>query len=107
VLGLRWHNVDEAENEVRIRQQVQRVKGELRLYPVKTTAGRRDLPLLPGLVVDALVRYAGLFRPPIAPSWAGRGRTPASFSVPKQVGQSSRGTLSGHSGGSARITICA
>ena len=37
-----------------VRQQVQRVKGELRLYPVKTTAGRRDLPLLLGLVADAL-----------------------------------------------------
>jgi integrase len=54
VLGLRWRDVDEADNEVRIRQQVQRVKGELRLLPVKTTAGRRDLPLLLGLVVDAL-----------------------------------------------------
>jgi len=32
---------------VRIRQQVQRVRGQLRLYPVKTAAGRRDLPLLP------------------------------------------------------------
>jgi integrase len=54
VLGLRWHDVDEADNEIRVRQQVQRVKGELRLYPVKTAAGRRDLPLLLGLVVDAL-----------------------------------------------------
>jgi integrase len=53
VLGLRWHDVDEADNEVRIRQQLQRVKGELRLYPVKTAAGRRDLPLLP-VVQDML-----------------------------------------------------
>jgi integrase len=46
VLGLRWHDLDEADNEVRVRQQVQRVRGELRLYPVKTAAGRRDLPPL-------------------------------------------------------------
>ena len=32
---------------MRIRQQVQRVRDQLRLYPVKTAAGRRDLPLLP------------------------------------------------------------
>jgi len=47
VLGLRWHDIDEHDGEVRIRQQVQRVRGQLRLYPVKTAAGRRDLPLLP------------------------------------------------------------
>jgi integrase len=47
VLGLRWHDVDEYDGEVRIRQQVQRVRGQLRLYPLKTAAGRRDLPLLP------------------------------------------------------------
>jgi integrase len=47
VLGLRWHDIDERDGEVRIRQQLQRVRGQLRLYPVKTAAGRRDLPLLP------------------------------------------------------------
>ena len=47
VLGLRWHDIDEHDGEVRIRQQVQRVRGQLRLYPVKTAAGRRDRPLLP------------------------------------------------------------
>jgi integrase len=47
VLGLRWRDVDEEDGEIRIRQQVQRIKGELRFYPVKTAAGRRDLPLLP------------------------------------------------------------
>jgi integrase len=48
VLGLRWHDIDEHDGEVRIRQQLQRVRGQLRLCPVKTAAGRRDdLPLLP------------------------------------------------------------
>jgi integrase len=47
VLGLRWRDIDEDDGELRVRQQVQRIKGELRLYPVKTAAGRRDLPLLP------------------------------------------------------------
>jgi integrase len=47
VLGLRWRDVDKEDGEIRIRQQVQRIKGELRFYPVKTAAGRRDLPLLP------------------------------------------------------------
>jgi integrase len=47
VLGLSWRDVDEDDGEIRVRQQLQRAKGELRLYPVKTAAGRRDLPLLP------------------------------------------------------------
>jgi integrase len=47
VLGLRWRDIDDHDGELRVRQQVQRIKGELRLYPVKTAAGRRDLPLLP------------------------------------------------------------
>jgi integrase len=46
VLGLRWHDVDQADDEIRIRQQVLRVKGRLWIGPVKTAAGRRDLPLL-------------------------------------------------------------
>ena len=46
VLGLRWHDVDDEDGELRIRQHIQRVHGELRIGPVKTAAGRRDLPLL-------------------------------------------------------------
>ena len=46
VLGLRWHDLDQEDGEIRIRQQIQRVDGELRIGPVKTTASRRDLPLL-------------------------------------------------------------
>jgi integrase len=54
VLGLRWGDVDFAGLVLRIRQQVQRVGGELRQGPVKTRAGRRDLPLL-GTVRDVLM----------------------------------------------------
>ena len=46
VLGLRWSDVDFDAGTVRIRQQVQRVAGALRVGPVKTKAGRRTLPLL-------------------------------------------------------------
>ena len=47
VLGLRWADVDLDGGEIRIRQQIGRVSGELRIGPVKTNAGRRDLPMLP------------------------------------------------------------
>jgi len=46
VLALRWRDVDEEDGELRVRQHIQRVHGELRIGPVKTAAGRRDLPLL-------------------------------------------------------------
>ncbi len=36
VLGLRWRDVDQDDNELRVRQQVQRVRGELWIGPVKT-----------------------------------------------------------------------
>jgi integrase len=47
VLGLRWTDVDLDSAQLRIRQQIGRVSGELRIGPVKTNAGRRDLHLLP------------------------------------------------------------
>jgi integrase len=47
VLGLRWRDVDESDREIRIRQQIHRSRGALQFGPVKTAAGRRDLPLLP------------------------------------------------------------
>jgi integrase len=46
VLGLRWADIDQDGGDIHIRQQIQRVKGELRIGPLKTAAGRRDLPLL-------------------------------------------------------------
>jgi len=46
VLALRWRDIDQADGEIRVRQQIQRNNGELRIGPVKTAAARRDLPLL-------------------------------------------------------------
>ncbi len=51
VLGLRWADVD--GDTLHVRQQIQRIQGELHIGPVKTRAGSRDLPLL-GLAKDAL-----------------------------------------------------
>lgn len=53
VLGLRWRDIDFRNSVIRIRQQVQRVGGRLQEGPVKTSSGRRDLPLL-DLVRDLL-----------------------------------------------------
>ena len=53
VLGLSWKDVDLDQGVIRIRQQLFRVSGRLQLGPVKTAAGRRDLPLL-GIARDAL-----------------------------------------------------
>ncbi len=50
VLGLRWRTSIWTPATFRIRQQLQRVSGELRVGPVKTRAGNRDLPI-PGLAV--------------------------------------------------------
>jgi integrase len=46
VLGLCWGDIDFDGGMIRIRQQLQRIRGELYLGPLKTRAGQRDLPLL-------------------------------------------------------------
>jgi len=51
VLGLRWADID--GDTIHVRQQVQRIQGQLHVGPVKTRAGNRDLPLL-GLAAHAL-----------------------------------------------------
>ncbi|WP_369028997.1 tyrosine-type recombinase/integrase [Streptomyces adonidis] len=56
VLGLRWQDIDTEKNELHIRQQLQRVSRQLLTGPVKTRAGKRDLPLL-GPVLQALHDY--------------------------------------------------
>jgi len=47
VLGLRWQDVDVERGILRVRQQVLRIGSQLQVGPVKTKAGRRDLPLPP------------------------------------------------------------
>ena len=56
VLGLRWSDIE--GETIRVRQQVQRLRGELVIGPVKTRAGKRDLPLL-GLADEALTIRRG------------------------------------------------
>lgn len=56
VLGLRWSDFDTERNIMRVRQQVQRVRRQLIILPVKTRSGSRDLPLLE-VLSDAIVSY--------------------------------------------------
>jgi integrase len=53
VLGLRWQDIAFDTAMIHIRQQVQRIQGQLHIGPVKTRAGNHDLPLI-GLAHDAL-----------------------------------------------------
>jgi integrase len=46
VLGLRWQDIDYEESLLKINQQLQSVGGKLFTGPVKTSAGKRELPLL-------------------------------------------------------------
>ena len=52
-LGLRWADIDFDGQMIHVRQQIQRVQGQLQIGPVKTRAGNRDLPLI-GLARIAL-----------------------------------------------------
>ena len=45
-LGLRWTDIDFEAGTIQIRQQLQRVQGQLILGPLKTRASQRDMPLL-------------------------------------------------------------
>jgi integrase len=56
VLGLPWQDIDQDRSLLHVRQQLQRVSGELYIGPVKTRAGARDLPLL-GLASAALTAW--------------------------------------------------
>jgi integrase len=53
VLGLRWQDIDFEAQVIHVRQQIHRSQRQLRIGPVKTRAGSRDLPLL-GLARHAL-----------------------------------------------------
>jgi len=56
VLGLRWSDLD--DGTIHVRQQLQRIDGKMLTGPVKTRAGKRDLPLL-GLAEEALMIRRG------------------------------------------------
>ncbi|WP_431774556.1 tyrosine-type recombinase/integrase [Streptomyces cucumeris] len=58
VLGLRWKDIDTANSELHVHQQVFRAGGGLHQGPVKTQAGKRDLPLL-GTVTRVLLPLRG------------------------------------------------
>ncbi len=46
LLGLAWHDLDEAQAQLKISRQLQRITGKgLQLVPLKTKAARRTLPL--------------------------------------------------------------
>ena len=47
VLGLQWQDIDFTTNVIHVTRQLQRIDGALATGPVKTSSGRRDLPLLP------------------------------------------------------------
>src|SRR5262249_10586207 len=57
VLGLRWKDIDLDSGVIHVRQQLQRVHGELQLGSVKTHAGQRTLPLF-DLACQALTTQA-------------------------------------------------
>jgi integrase len=58
VLGLRWCDIDFTECQIHVRQQLQRIGKTLQQGPVKTSAGRRDLPLIPIVGNELLHRAA-------------------------------------------------
>jgi integrase len=59
VLGLRWCDVDFERDALHIRNQLQRLGGSFRQGPVKTRAGKRELPMLKP-IRDALLDLRGV-----------------------------------------------
>ena len=57
VLGLPWSDID--GETIHVRLQMQRIREKLLIGPVKTRAGKRDLPLL-GLADEALMIRRGI-----------------------------------------------
>jgi integrase len=57
VLGLSWDDIDFDGGKIGVRQQLQRIRGEIFLAPVKTRADKRTLPLF-DLAREALKRQA-------------------------------------------------
>ena len=73
VLGLAWPDID--ADTLRVRQQVQRVGGQLRVGLVKTTAGKRDLPVLSltQKALDARRAVQALDRDRLGLAWSDTG----------------------------------
>jgi integrase len=73
VLGLAWEDVDLVDDMMRVGWQLQRIDGQLARVPVKTAAGRRELPLVL-IARDALIEQAerqAAARRRAGASWAG------------------------------------
>lgn len=66
VLGIRWCDVDFEHGQLHIRQQLQRIGKTLEQGPVKTSAGRRDLPLLSEIENELATLYKRRFGAPPA-----------------------------------------
>jgi len=93
VLGLRWCDVDFVRGQVHIRQQLQRIGKNLEQGPVKTSAGRRDLPLIAvvrrtltrqyatrhDVAFDAVAEHASADEAPVFLSMAGTPIDPKNF----------------------------
>jgi len=75
VLGLRWADIDIDGQMIHVRQQIQRVQGQLQIGPVKTRAGNRDLPLigLARLALTARQAQQGADRANLGTAWADTG----------------------------------
>ncbi|MBF6446628.1 site-specific integrase [Nocardia elegans] len=75
VVGIRWCDVDFDHGVLRVRQQVQRIDGELRQVELKTESSRRDEPLL-ATARDALLQHRArqtAVRDTAGESWQGAG----------------------------------
>ena len=102
-LGLQWADIDLDRSTLHVRQQLQRVRGELSLGPVKTHAGNRESPLARSrLAMRSSCVLSSRLR--TERHWVMPGPIPASSSLPGPAGPSNRATWSGRSGGSATTT---
>jgi len=73
VLGLDWDDIDFDSGKLGVRQQLQRIRREIFLAPVKTHAGKRVLPLL-DLAREVLKRQAerqSAYQEAMGSVWAG------------------------------------
>ncbi|GFG50183.1 site-specific integrase [Mycolicibacterium agri] len=64
VLGLRWRDIDLADNVIQVRQQIQSIHGRLSVEPLKTRTSRRALPLLQVVATALKQRYEQTTPPP-------------------------------------------